>query len=106
MREPAASVGRLLVPGALLAGVTGFVQAQMTRAQSRIRDKFVLNLGGFVVGTDVTAHRKGSSSTNPDIDFDPTFGDGRGTRSPRPSRPAKRSSTGTFAWATRACSCI
>ena len=70
-----ASVGRLLLTGALL-GATGFAQAQMTPAQSLIQDKFVLNLGGFIVGTDVTAHLNGSSSTNPDIDFDQTFGDG------------------------------
>ena len=71
-----ASVGRLLVTGTLLAGVTGVAQAQMTPAQSLIQDKFVLNLGGFVVGTDVTARLNGSSSTNSDIDFDQTFGDG------------------------------
>jgi len=76
MREPMASVGRLLVTGTLLAGVTGVAQAQMTPAQSLIQDKFVLNLGGFVVGTDVTARLNGSSSTNSDIDFDQTFGDG------------------------------
>jgi len=75
MRETMASVGRLLLAGALL-GAASFAQAQMTPAQSLIQDKFVLNLGGFVVGTDVTAHLNGSSSTNPDIDFDKTFGDG------------------------------
>ena len=75
MRETMASVGRLLLAGTLL-GAASFAQAQMTPAQSLIQDKFVLNLGGFVVGTDVTAHLNGSSSTNPDIDFDKTFGDG------------------------------
>jgi hypothetical protein len=68
-----ASVGRLLFAGALL-GATGLAQAQMTPAQSLISDKFVLNLGGFIVGTDLTAHLNGSSSTNSDIDFDQTFG--------------------------------
>ena len=75
MRNPLTSVGRLVVAGALL-GATGFVQAQLTPAQSLIQDKFVFNLGGFIVGTDVNAHLNGSSSTNPDIDFDETFGKG------------------------------
>jgi len=75
MRESMASVGRFLLTGALL-GAASIAQAQMTPAQSLIQDKFVLNLGGFIVGTDVTAHLNGSSSTNPDIDFDQTFGDG------------------------------
>ena len=75
MRESMASVGRFLLAGALL-GAASLAQAQMTPAQSLIQDKFVLNLGGFIVGTDVTAHLNGSSSTNPDIDFDQTFGDG------------------------------
>ena len=75
MRNPLTSVGRLVVAGALL-GATSFVQAHLTPAQSLIQDKFVFNLGGFILGTDVTAHLNGSSSTNPDIDFDETFGKG------------------------------
>ncbi len=75
MREPKASVGRLLLAGALL-GAAPFAQAQMTPAQGLLQEKLVLNLGGFIVGTDVTAHLNGSSSTNPDIDFDQTFGKG------------------------------
>jgi len=69
------SGGRLLV-AAILVGATGFAQAQLTPAQSLLQDKFVFNLGGFIVGTDVTAHLNGSSSTNPDVDFDQTFGNG------------------------------
>jgi len=75
MRESTASLGRLFLAAALLAA-TGVSQAQLTPAQSLIQDKFVLNLGGFIVGTDVTARLNGSSSTNPDIDFDKTFGNG------------------------------
>lgn len=75
MREPTASVARLFFAGALL-GAAGLAQAQLTPAQSLIQDKFVLNLGGFIVGTDLTARLNGSSSTNPDIDFDKTFGNG------------------------------
>ena len=75
MREARRTTGRFLLAGVLL-GATGLAQAQMTPAQGLLQDKFVLNLGGFIVGTDVTAHLNGSSSTNPDIDFDRTFGDG------------------------------
>src|SRR5947208_3193516 len=75
MRQPMVLGGRLLV-AATLAGVTGLAQAQLTPAKSLLQDKFVFNLGGFIVGTDVTAHLNGSSSTNPDVDFDQTFGNG------------------------------
>jgi hypothetical protein len=75
MKTPGASVGRFFIAGALLCGA-GLAQAQLTPAQGLIQDKFVFNLGGFIVGTDVTAHLNGSSSTNPDIDFDQTFGKG------------------------------
>ena len=75
MRIPMTSVGRAFLAGALLAA-TSLAQAQLTPAQSLIQDKFVFNLGGFILGTDVTAHLNGSSTTNPDIDFDKTFGEG------------------------------
>lgn len=75
MRKPLASVSRLVLVGALL-GATGLARAQLTPAQALIQDKFVFNLGGFIVGTDVTARLNGASSTNPDIDFDQTFGKG------------------------------
>lgn len=77
MRKPITLVARLFIAAALLGGAAGIVQAQgLTPAQSLLQDKFVFNLGGFIVGTDVTAHLNGSSSTNPDIDFDKTFGSG------------------------------
>jgi len=75
MRNPMTSVGRLLLGGALLAA-TSLVQAQLTPAQSLIQDKFNLNLGGFILGTDVNAHLNGQSTTNPDVDVDRTFGTG------------------------------
>ena len=75
MRETMASLVRALLAGALL-GATGIAQAQLTPAQGLLQDKFVFNLGGFIVGTDVTARLNGSSTTNPDIDFDKTFGNG------------------------------
>ena len=75
MRESMTSVGRHFLAAALV-GVAGVAQAQLTPAQALIQNKVVLNLGGFIVGTDVTARLNGSSSTNPDIDFDQTFGKG------------------------------
>ena len=75
MRTFMTSMGRALLAGALLAAAS-LAQAQPTPAQSLIQNKFVFNLGGFILGTDVTAHLNGSSTTNPDIDFDKTFGEG------------------------------
>jgi hypothetical protein len=66
-------VGRGALACALLAGAS-VAQAQLTPAQGLLQDRFNVNLGGFVVGTDLTAHLNGSSTTNPDIDFEQTFG--------------------------------
>jgi hypothetical protein len=67
--------GRLLLAGVLLATGAGGVQAQ-TPAESLLSEAFVFNLGGFILATDVKAHLNGSSTTNPDIDFNDTFGRG------------------------------
>ncbi len=76
MREFMTSgAGRLLLAGVLLAAGANGVQAQ-TPAESLLADAFVFNLGGFILTTDVKAHLNGSSSTNPDIDFNDTFGKG------------------------------
>jgi len=75
MRTSMTSVGHVLLAGVLLAA-TSVARAQLTPAQGLIQNKFVFNVGGFIVGTDVNAHLNGSSSTNPDIDFDQTFGNG------------------------------
>jgi hypothetical protein len=45
-------------------------------AQTLLDGKFVFNLGAFLVGTDVNARLNGQSVTNPDINFDDTFGKG------------------------------
>ena len=58
----------------LLASTTTF--AQSTNAQGLISNSFVLSAGAFIVGTDVRARLNGSSTTNPEIDFDDTFGTG------------------------------
>jgi hypothetical protein len=70
-----ASVCRLFLAGTLL-GAASLAQAQLTPAQSLLANPFVFNLGGFILGTDLNAHLNGSSSTNPDIDFDKTLGTG------------------------------
>jgi hypothetical protein len=71
------TVGRLLCGGFLLAGAASVVQAQsLSPAESLLNDKFVFNLGGFILTTDVKAHLDGASTTNPDIDFNDTFGKG------------------------------
>jgi hypothetical protein len=74
MREFMTSgAGRLLLAGVVLAAGANGAQAQ-TPAESLLNNPFVFNLGGYIVTTDVKAHLNGSSSTNPDVDFDHTFG--------------------------------
>ena len=69
--------GRLLLSACLLAATAGTAQAQsLSPAESLLSDAFVFNLGGFILTTDVKAHLNGSSTTNPDIDFNDTFGKG------------------------------
>jgi hypothetical protein len=70
----ALNIGPLAVCG-LLAGLAGTAQAQSASpAQALLDDKFVVSLGAFVVGSDLEARLNGASTTNPDIDFDETFG--------------------------------
>jgi len=67
---------RPLVMFTLLAGgLAGTAQAQLASpAQALLDNKFVFNLGGFVLGTDTSARLNGSSASNPEVDFDQTFG--------------------------------
>jgi hypothetical protein len=69
-------VCRVAASALLCAGALGVAQAQMSPAQALLDNKFVGSVGGFVVSTDTRARLNGSSSTNPDIDFDETFGNG------------------------------
>jgi len=73
---------KLLLVGVLAASVTSPVLAQSSvRAQALLDNKFVVNLGGFVVNSDVTASLNGQSTQNPEINFDETFGkDNNATR--------------------------
>jgi hypothetical protein len=62
-----------LALGALLAaGMAGPALAQ-SNAQTLLDGGFVVNLGAFVLNSDVTARLDGQSSTNPEVDFDKTF---------------------------------
>ena len=59
----------------LAAGFAGGAQAQSTApAQTLLDGKVVANLGGFVLGTDLKARLNGETTSNPDVDFDKTFG--------------------------------
>jgi len=63
------------VLGALAAAAAGSAFAQSASpAQALLDDRFVVNVGIFAIQTDVTARLNGQSTTNPDIDFDKTFG--------------------------------
>ncbi|WP_298832572.1 hypothetical protein [uncultured Piscinibacter sp.] len=69
---------------ALLASVGPFQPAlaqSPAPAQSLLDADVVLNVGAFVLSTDLNARLNGRSTVNPDVDFDETFGgDGNATR--------------------------
>jgi len=68
-------VARSLMCGLIFAGASQAARAQSdSPAQALLDSKFVVNLGGFIVGTDTTARLNGSTASNPDVDFDETFG--------------------------------
>lgn len=67
-------VPRLLCCVMLLAAATAARSQATTPAQGLLEDKFVVNLGAFVLGTDVKARLNGEAAENPDVDFDRTFG--------------------------------
>lgn len=49
------------------------------QSPSLIEDKFTVSLGGYLMQTDLTARLDGSSTRNPEIDFDNSFGLGDDT---------------------------
>jgi hypothetical protein len=61
------SVMAMAVPGATWAQSTA-------GAAGLLNDQWVVNLGAFVFGTEVKARLDGQSLSNPEIDFDKTFG--------------------------------
>ena len=69
------NVSRAVACGVLFAGVGGAASAQsVSPAQSLLDSSFVGNLGGFILSTDTKARLNGASTSNPDVDFDQTFG--------------------------------
>jgi hypothetical protein len=60
-----------LVFGALAAPA---MAQSATYAEGLLNNSWVFNLGGFFYGTDLTANLNGQSTTNPEVDFDKTFG--------------------------------
>ena len=70
-RRPALRLLCSLVFGALAAPA---LAQSGTAAEGLLNNSWVINLGGFIYGTDLTANLNGQSSTNPEVDFDRTFG--------------------------------
>jgi hypothetical protein len=66
----------MFVSSALLAaGLAGPALAQSAPpAQALLDDRFVFNIGAFLLQTDTKAQLNGQSVTNPEVDFDQTFG--------------------------------
>ena len=61
----------------LAAGMLAPALAQPSApAQPLLDDKFVFSVGAFVVQSDLRAGLNGQSATNPDVDFNDTFGRG------------------------------
>lgn len=66
---------RLVIGSLLGVCAAGAAVAQSpTNAQYLLTDKFVVNGGAFIMNSDVKASLNGQSATNPDINFDDTFG--------------------------------
>jgi hypothetical protein len=64
----------LIVCG-LLAGAAGHAGAQESGAAQAVLDsRFGVDLGAFIVNSNLKARLNGASQTNPDIDFDDSFG--------------------------------
>jgi hypothetical protein len=62
------------VLGVCAAGAAVAQTAPAGNAYGLLNDRFVVNGGFFIMNSDVKARLNGSSTTNPDINFDDTFG--------------------------------
>lgn len=72
-----ANLCSLVLCGACAAGAAGSALAQATTpAQGLLTDSWVFSLGGFVVNSDLKANLNGYATSNPEVDFDETFGRG------------------------------
>jgi hypothetical protein len=72
-----ATAGMAVSMALLAAGVAAPAQAQAQErppAQSVLDSSLVVNVGSFILNTDLTGRLDGSSTTNPDVDFDRAFG--------------------------------
>jgi len=65
-----------LIVGGALTGMTASSLAQ-SPAQALLDDSFVASLGTFVVNSNLKANLNGGSATNPEVNFDDTFGKSR-----------------------------
>jgi hypothetical protein len=63
----------VILPGLLAATPAS---AQLSPAQGLIENPFVANLGVFIVGSDLKAKVNGTSTNNPEVDFNNEFGTG------------------------------
>lgn len=69
-------IGSLLLGTLLGAGAAGSALAQSGgNAAGLLNNSWVFNLGGFVYQTGVDGRLDGTSSENPEVDFDKTFGE-------------------------------
>ena len=67
--------GVAVLCGLACAGTAGSAIAQSSSpAQALLDNSWVVNLGAFVVNSDLKANLNGQSVTNPEVDFDETFG--------------------------------
>lgn len=64
--------GLRMAAGGLLGAAAA--TSAFAQAQGLLDNKFSLNLGVFVLGTDVKGNLNGQSVSNPEINFDETFG--------------------------------
>ena len=76
MRSNIVAKGAPLVIATLLGafGAGSAVAQSPTNAQALLTDKFVVTGGVFVLDTDIKGNLNGQSTTNPEVDFDQTFG--------------------------------
>jgi hypothetical protein len=73
--KPKVSIVSTALFAAFAASVCGSAFAQSaTPAQSLLEDKFVVNVGAFVMSSDLSGRLNGEAVTNPDVDFDKVFG--------------------------------
>lgn len=83
MRQGLVQTVRLVAVSLVAVGTAMSARAQVdTPTEDLLRDRFVINLGGFVVSSTINASLKGSASTSDQsINFDKQFGtDGDQTR--------------------------